>query len=329
MNTAREAFVTTDRDEALLRLSALYNARHLSATQGDRFGVSMTQTQLAGIALVKAEWTGSFTLEVGPVGTHLISATATGGYHITCRPRSAGHTTAPGTVHLIADPDEPLTVRLRDRALVCAVDVRPEVLRRHAEALLGTDLRGIWRPLDLAPTGPAAATLGALIISASGDSDRPGALVTHHLLRPLLAESLLTALLLATDHPWREHLDRPAPRPRSRSIQQAADALQADPAHPWTVAELAALVGLSARALQQGFRSQYLTTPTAYLRRVRLAQAHRDLCAAEPGLSTVEVVARRWGFRHLPRFAGYYHRQYGVHPHTTLQARREDPAGTD
>ena len=44
----------------------------------------------------------------------------------------------------------------------------------------------------------------------------------------------------------------------------------------------------------------------AYLRRVRLDRAHRDLQAANPAVDTVTAIAVRWGFTHAGRFSVAY-----------------------
>ncbi|MFF3853164.1 AraC family transcriptional regulator [Micromonospora sp. NPDC002575] len=87
-----------------------------------------------------------------------------------------------------------------------------------------------------------------------------------------------------------------------------------------TVTDVAVAAGLGARALQQAFRKYLDTTPTRYLRRVRLERVHNELQAAEPGAGlTVAAVAVRWGFVHLGRFATEYRRAYGRSPSQTLR----------
>ena len=62
-------------------------------------------------------------------------------------------------------------------------------------------------------------------------------------------------------------------------------------------------------------------TPTAYLRRVRLARAHDDLLAAEPGDgTTVTAVAARWGYARPHRFAAAYRQVYGRAPGEVLRS---------
>ena len=57
----------------------------------------------------------------------------------------------------------------------------------------------------------------------------------------------------------------------------------------------------------------------AYLRRVRLDQAHRQLRTADPGgEDTVARIALDWGFTSPSRFARYYRDAYGRVPSATL-----------
>jgi AraC-like DNA-binding protein len=86
------------------------------------------------------------------------------------------------------------------------------------------------------------------------------------------------------------------------------------------VADIAAAAKVTIRAVQLAFRRHLETTPTAYLRRVRLEHAHRELTTADPALNTVTTVAYRWGFSSPSRFAAYYRQAYGTHPSQTLHS---------
>jgi AraC-like DNA-binding protein len=85
------------------------------------------------------------------------------------------------------------------------------------------------------------------------------------------------------------------------------------------VVDIAAAANVSIRAAQFAFRRHLDTTPMAYLRGVRLAQAHRDLVVANPGRGdSVTSIAARWGFYSPSRFAAQYRKAYGVTPRHTL-----------
>lgn len=85
------------------------------------------------------------------------------------------------------------------------------------------------------------------------------------------------------------------------------------------VKDVAAVVHLTPRAVQYLFRQQLDTTPTEYLRRVRLHRAHQDLISGDRSSTTVSEIAQRWGFAHTGRFAVLYRQTYGESPHTALK----------
>jgi AraC-like DNA-binding protein len=87
-----------------------------------------------------------------------------------------------------------------------------------------------------------------------------------------------------------------------------------------TPADIAAACFVTIRAVQVAFRRHLDTTPTDYLRRVRLDRAHRDLLAADPSHETLTAVALRWGFPSPSRFTAAYRRAYGVTPSRTLRS---------
>jgi AraC-like DNA-binding protein len=84
------------------------------------------------------------------------------------------------------------------------------------------------------------------------------------------------------------------------------------------LADVAAAVDVTPRAVQYMFRRHLDTTPIAYLRQVRLERAHRDLLAADPSRDTVAVIATRWGFAHTGRFSQAYRAEFGESPSVTL-----------
>ncbi|WP_067814283.1 AraC family transcriptional regulator [Nocardia inohanensis] len=103
------------------------------------------------------------------------------------------------------------------------------------------------------------------------------------------------------------------------TVGRAMEFIESHAAQPITTSDIAAAAGVSARAVQQGFRRRLDTTPMAYLRSIRLAAVRDELRRSDPttGVDITEVAAR-WGFPHAARFAVWYRRQFGEHPEETL-----------
>ncbi|WP_446459232.1 AraC family transcriptional regulator [Streptomyces yangpuensis] len=109
-----------------------------------------------------------------------------------------------------------------------------------------------------------------------------------------------------------------------RAVRRARDFCSEHAHEPIAAADMARAAGVSVRSLREGFRRYLDTTPSAYLRGVRLGLVRRDLLAADDGRAVHNVtdVALRWGFTHLGRFTGHYRAAYGETPSQTLRTVR-------
>lgn len=104
------------------------------------------------------------------------------------------------------------------------------------------------------------------------------------------------------------------------ALMQRAVAYIDDNAHRnITLSDIAAASYVTPRAVQYMFRKHRDCTPMQYLRQVRLQYAHLELVAATRATTTVGLVAQRWGFGHVGRFAVAYRQTYGRSPHETLR----------
>jgi transcriptional regulator GlxA family with amidase domain len=104
------------------------------------------------------------------------------------------------------------------------------------------------------------------------------------------------------------------------SIKRAVAFIDANAHTDISLADIVSAANVGPRAVQLGFRRHFGLTPMAYLRRVRLAQVHKELTAADPyGTDSVEAIASRWGFVDLQQFEQTYRSAYGVSPSHTLR----------
>jgi AraC-like DNA-binding protein len=204
---------------------------------------------------------------------------------------------------------------------ILAVKIERTALESQLEALLGLPAR---LPLKLAAgldvaRGPGR-TWARLVRMLAGETESDG-LLGQPMVVARFVDAVITGLLLAADHPYRDQLARPGPACAPQAVRDAVDAIHAHPERPFTPTSLAALAGTSVRTLQERFRHHVGAAPMAYLRDVRLARAHADLRAAAWGSVTVAEVAYRWGFTHLGRFSAVYRVKYGRPPGETLRGQ--------
>ena len=106
--------------------------------------------------------------------------------------------------------------------------------------------------------------------------------------------------------------------PVPRGVRRALEAMHANIGRRWSVAELAAIAGVSSRTLQRQFTVFVGKTPQALWQDIALEQARHELLQGSPGEKVMDV-ALRCGFTHLGRFSVAYRHRYGESPSGTLK----------
>ena len=105
------------------------------------------------------------------------------------------------------------------------------------------------------------------------------------------------------------------------AARRAAVFIESHAGQPVTLDQIAAAAGVTGRALQYAFRRHFGTTPTGYLRRIRLERAHAALGDADRASDvTVAAIGRRWGWASHSQFTAAYQKRFGVPPSHTLRS---------
>lgn len=135
----------------------------------------------------------------------------------------------------------------------------------------------------------------------------PPPLVTSALVRNLAAAALTTFANTATPQPtWRDQHDaHPA------TVRRAVAFIEANPDIDISLGDIARAAGTTPRAVEIAFRRHLDSDPLAELRRVRLAEAHRELEDAQRvDRGVLAEVASRWGYPEVDRFVAEYTAAY-------------------
>jgi len=136
-----------------------------------------------------------------------------------------------------------------------------------------------------------------------------------------LDEYLLTLLLHHHGHNYSEELAQSVPTPVPGVVRRAERFIIDNAGASITVSDVSDNLGISLRSLQVAFRQWRETTPTAFLRRVRL-QLVRDELLRSGREANVTTIALRHGFSHLGRFSAQYRSAFGEGPSATLRRSR-------
>ena len=87
-----------------------------------------------------------------------------------------------------------------------------------------------------------------------------------------------------------------------------------------TIALLAKEYTISTKSLQNAFRSLFDLTPNEFTRLLKLNLVHHELVHSNSSNTSVQRIARKWGFAHMGRFSKYYSELFDENPSVTLRS---------
>jgi AraC-like DNA-binding protein len=184
------------------------------------------------------------------------------------------------------------------RSVICAYEGRSEVSARLLDAL----------PTMLVLRADEWETALVDLLAAEAGNDGPG--------QEAYLDRLLDLLLIAVLRTWFDR-DENAPTwwhaEHDPVVGPALKLIYNNPAHPWTVANLAAAVGSSRAVFASRFTEQVGEPPIAFLTSWRLALAADLLRSSQ---ATIAAVARQVGYSTPFALSSAFKRAYGVSPNT-------------
>jgi len=309
---------TTDVDAAYEALSSIYGVLRF-ATPGERPYLRIDQDQLGPVTLHHLTFTMECNIDGPPLGEYFFGQLIGGNvrYH-----RSDGGWESPayraGDVFLALQPDIPWRGEIVNAELEFASLGIP-LLAQVADSAPGRRVT----PIRFTGYQPATAQDASRWLSAfsfvrdyvrgTPAADQP--LITGAAARLLAATALSVFPNNSLADPTVEDRHDASPPTLRRAVVFIDDNAHRD----ISIADIAAAAFVTTRAVQLAFRRHMDTTPMDYLRRVRLAHAHRELVTGDPAHESVTAVAYRWGFANPSRFAILYRQTYGVSPRHTLR----------
>ncbi|OWV69774.1 AraC family transcriptional regulator [Rhizobium sp. N122] len=191
------------------------------------------------------------------------------------------------------------------------------IIAQTVAAVLETPLTGA---MDLAPVVDRSTAAGQLIgglaqtmiIGMRND----GPLLHSPIAMSNLIQAFADLVVRLVPHRLSHLLDKKIHLIAPRHVRRAMEFMHANIAQPLTMQSVAEAAGISIRALEVGFRAFKGTTPSAYLRTIRLQAVREDL--RDPSnRQPLRDICLKWGFFHLGRFAATYRAAYGENPSDT------------
>lgn len=130
---------------------------------------------------------------------------------------------------------------------------------------------------------------------------------------------LLSLLFVSIPHNYSDQYKSNKLNPAPYFIRRAEKYLLANIKENVNLQDIVQASGTSLRSLQNGFRNFRNTTPTAYLKDLRLEHTRAELLRAGQTKRTITDIAMTFGFMHLSKYSKYYKSRFGESPSETIR----------
>lgn len=302
-------FRTADAQEARQFFAAAYQPGWRISGLASHAAVSHRRSDADSMTVDEVMIQGHVTLEIPAADTIVVIQPRAGSLSV------AGGPAASADFPILIAHDMPRILHCNG-ARFDVVTVEAHVISKVAadwQTSIGQQTQFVnWRPRSRAAVRAWHRALD-YVVGALGSAD-----IAHQpLITAGMADLLAGALLECFPSNLTEQ-DPASDLALPETLKEAVSFIHRHTAGDIGINDVAAAVHLTPRAVQYLFRRQLDTTPTEYMRRVRLNHAHHELVSATSATSTVTEIAQRWGFAHTGRFAVLYRQTYGQSPHTTL-----------
>jgi AraC-like DNA-binding protein len=310
-------FRTSDLDHAREHILGVFGEHRVGYLPKERrLDFRHREARLGPIAVNSMQYGAGVTVNAALGDLYLIQFTLAGRCELR-QGRNCIHTPA-GSVAII-NPHQPFTKTWLPgtRQLIIRIDRR--LVERELHALTGYDQaeRVEFDPLPQESMARAG-TLAHFAQMLCDDLKNESSELEHPLVRDRIASALVSTLLVSMPHNWQLALEAAATLIAPFFVRRAEQFIEENAPNEIDLEELARVAGVSARALQIGFRRFRNTTPMAYLRVVRLELARMELARARRNAVSVASIAHSCGFGHLGRFAADYKARFDEAPRQTL-----------
>jgi AraC-like DNA-binding protein len=237
--------------------------------------------------------------------------------------RAAGHQyyLRPGAAAIVSPNHQLSTTWTADcRQLMLKIDRKP--LESYLSHLI---YKPVDRPLEFPLVFDLTAGLGAsfygLVRHLVAELAHNDAVARSKLLCTQLEQTLITLILCGANHSYRDALEAADGAVCPKHVLKAHQYMMANARENITIEDLTHVAGVSGRALYEGFRRFKGASPMACLRAIRMQAIRKELLEGDDS-DDVTLIAQRWGFFHLGRFASNYQKIFGEKPSQTLRRRR-------
>lgn len=310
-------FQSSNLDEARAIVAQKFCDHRLDrVARSDQFDAVHNRVEGRATSLNFIRYGADVEIEPGELNSfYLIQVPLTGHASID---NSAGNVeTGPG-LGSVLNPHRHTSMRWREGCSQLLLQVDAAQLQKVAERLLG---RALARPVTFeTAVDQHSSKIGQWVQQlrtcfALADKEAVFAGSSLHT-QALVEEQLIESFLLCQPSDISDLVPGDVKQAANVHVRRAMSYIHDNLGQPLTIGDVSLAVGVSARSLQLGFKSELGQTPMQYLREARLSEA-RHLIRNSPADEKIGDICQSIGFGHFGRFSVEYRQRFGESPHET------------
>ncbi len=316
MHDPPQTVATTDVDEARVEVGRLFCPHRLTPSAGADLRLELRARRFGALGLVHLDYGAPVRIEPGQLTSfYLVQRPLTGRASIH---QGRDEIVSTPSLASVLSPHLPVRMDWGQNNPQSIVYFSRQAVQDHLGRLLGHPVSDpVHFELGMSSAGAQVQAWLRTVDYVEGELERGNPFFSDLRQRAQIEGMLIGQLLAAQPHNYSLALSSGVAA-ASRVVRAAVELIDGHHAEALTVADVAEAVGVSVRSLQEGFRRDLGSSPTAYLRERRLAAARASLLVADPRQKRVSDVAFSHGFLHLGRFSVEYRRAFGESPSATL-----------
>ncbi|OBA59407.1 hypothetical protein A5647_17250 [Mycobacterium sp. 1100029.7] len=313
---------TRDPEDARIRIGSAFCPHRLTVSgSGSTFRARHAEGGTAELGVSSLSYgLGTTLMESAAFDDFVLVSQQVSG-RFAARAESGEQLVLPGQ-HIVLDAHTAYRLRWEENCIIFHARIRRADFETTIAEFTGAPMATAARfPLNWHPSKAGTVTVAKVMQMLLRNAGPNGLLASGTLVAAQMRRMLVASIVEAYSDVISAVESESGGDVRPAAVRRAIAYLEDAAADDVRIGDVAAAARVSTRALQEAFRKHLDTTPSAYLKSVRLARAHADLrqSSVEQG-TTVAAVAYRWGFTNLGRFAADYRREFGRLPSEVLHA---------
>jgi len=275
---------------------------------------------LGDMGLLHLKYGADVEVNAGEISDYYLIQTTLAGNGIV---RNGTHQSNTGVgMSTIVSPSEETHVKLFNDCQHLILRIKRQAIESHLSQLIESELKQpLVFDLSIEHSKPMGSVLLNTINYICNLYNADASLMQKQAVSDQFMELVMTLLLFQQQHNYSNKLENTGSTATPWHVKKAREYIEDRIHENITLSDLASHTGVTARTLQNSFKSFLDITPTEYIRQARLKGIHEELKTGIENMSVTNIMFK-YGVNNIGRFADYYKKRYGCLPSKTLRTKR-------